>query len=61
MINQRLSKLGFKNISYKLGDDHLDKILSYDAIVVTAAASSIPSFMVEQLSVSDELSCYENE
>ena len=50
---ERLSKLGFKNISYKLGDGHLgyNNNAPYDAIIVTAAASSIPSSLVNQLSV----------
>ena len=50
---ERLSKLGFKNISYKLGDGHLGykNNAPYDAIIVTAAASRIPSSLVEQLSV----------
>ena len=50
---ERLSKLGFKNISYKLGDGHLgyNNNAPYDAIIVTAAASSIPSSLVDQLSV----------
>ena len=51
---ERLSKLGFKNISFKLGDGHLGhkKDAPYDAIIVTAAASSIPSLLIEQLTPS---------
>ena len=49
--------MGFKNISYKLGDGHLGykNNAPYDAIIVTAAASSIPSLLVEQLSVSGRI------
>ena len=51
---ERLLKLGFKNISFKLGDGHLGykNDAPYDAIIVTAAASSIPSPLIDQLSSS---------
>ena len=54
---ERLSKLGFKNITYKLGDGHLGhkNNAPYDAIIITAAASSIPSLLVDQLSVSGRI------
>ncbi len=51
---ERLLNLGFKNISFKLGDGHLGykNDAPYDAIIVTAAASSIPSPLIDQLSSS---------
>ena len=54
---ERLSKLGFRNISYKLGDGHLGykNNAPYDAIIVTAAASNIPSLLIEQLSITGRI------
>ena len=54
---ERLSNLGFKNIYYELGDGHAGykNNAPYDAIIVTAAASSIPSSLVDQLSVSGRI------
>ena len=54
---ERLSRLGFKNISFKLGDGHLghEHDGPYDAIIVTAAASSIPPLLIEQLTVSGRI------
>ena len=53
----RLSKLGFKNITFILGDGHLGEKINapYDAIIVTAAASEIPSSLLEQLTLSGRL------
>ena len=53
----RLSKLGFKNITFILGDGHLgeNRNAPYDAIIVTAAASEIPSSLVKQLTPSGRL------
>ena len=45
---ERLSKLGDGHLGYKNN-------APYDAIIVTAAASSIPSLLVEQLSVSGRI------
>ena len=53
----RLPKLGFKNISFKLGDGHLGEKNNapYDAIIVTAAATNIPSPLLQQLTPSGRL------
>ena len=53
----RLSKFGFKNITFILGDGHLGEKINapYDAIIVTAAASEIPSSLLEQLTLSGRL------
>ena len=53
----RLPKLGFKNISFKLGDGHLGEKNNapYDAIIVTAAATNIPSSLLQQLTPSGRL------
>lgn len=54
---QRLSKLGFKNITYILGDGHLGdtSTLYFDAIIITAAASGVPKKLLNQLSSSGRL------
>ena len=54
---QRLSKLGFKNITYILGDGHLrdTSSLHFDAIIITAAASGVPKTLLNQLSSSGRL------
>ncbi|RHZ35728.1 protein-L-isoaspartate O-methyltransferase family protein [endosymbiont GvMRE of Glomus versiforme] len=46
-----LNKLGYQNIKYKLGDGKLgwQEFAPFDKIIVTAAASEIPSLLVEQL------------
>lgn len=48
---ERLSRLGYKNISYKLGDGTTgwEKYAPYDRIMVTASASRIPPHLIEQL------------
>ncbi len=53
----RLSRLGFKNISFILGDGHLgyQQNSPYDAIIVTAAANDVPTPLVEQLSSTGRL------
>lgn len=47
----RLKELGYSNVSIKLGDgwDGWPEYAPYDAIIVTAAARSIPPALVEQL------------
>ncbi len=47
----RLINMGFKNISFILGDGHLgyDKNSPYDAIIVTAAADKMPEKLIQQL------------
>lgn len=46
-----LLKLGYKNISFKLGDGSLGwkEVAPFDAIIVTAAAPQIPPPLIEQL------------
>ena len=46
-----LLKLGYKNISFKLGDGSLgwEEVAPFDAIIVTAAAPQIPPPLIEQL------------
>jgi len=46
-----LIKLGYKNISFKLGDGSLGwkEIAPFDAIIVTAAAPKIPQPLIDQL------------
>jgi len=48
---KRLINMGFKNISFILGDGHLgyDKNSPYDAIIVTAAADKMPEILIQQL------------
>ena len=48
---KRLINMGFKNISFILGDGHLgyDKNSPYDAIIVTAAADKMPEKLIQQL------------
>ena len=53
----RLFSLGFKNITFILGDGHqgYKKNAPYDAIIVTAAAIQIPKLLIEQLTPSGRL------
>ena len=46
-----LIKLGYKNISFKLGDGSLGwkEVAPFDAIIVTAAAPKIPQPLIDQL------------
>jgi len=46
-----LAELGYKNISFKLGDGSLGwkEVAPFDAIIVTAAAPQIPPPLVDQL------------
>ncbi len=48
---KRLINMGFKNISYILGDGYLgyEKNSPYDAIIITAAADKIPDKLISQL------------
>ena len=48
---KRLINMGFKNISFILGDGHLgyEKNSPYDAIIVTAAADKTPEKLIQQL------------
>ena len=48
---KRLINMGFKNISFILGDGHLgyEKNSPYDAIIVTAAADKMPEKLIQQL------------
>lgn len=50
---QRLARLGYKNISTKIGDGYYgwQEKAPFDAIVVTAAASHIPPPLIKQLKV----------
>lgn len=49
---QTLTKLGYNNIHYKLGDGTIGwaEHAPYDCIIVTAAATSLPRKLLEQLS-----------
>lgn len=49
---KNLLQLGFKNISFVLGDGHLGYLLNspYDAVIITAAAESIPDNLISQIS-----------
>jgi len=50
---QRLRELGFRNIEYRHGDGFVgwkDRA-PFDAIIVTAAASEVPSMLIEQLAM----------
>lgn len=48
---ERLNKAGYKNIEFKLDDGNLgwEESGPYDRIMVTAAASSLPDELIEQL------------
>lgn len=48
---ERLNKAGYKNIEFKLDDGNLgwEENGPYDRIMVTAAASSLPDELIEQL------------
>jgi protein-L-isoaspartate(D-aspartate) O-methyltransferase len=48
----KLLQLGFKNISFILGDGHLGYLPNspYDAVIITAAADSIPENLINQIS-----------
>jgi len=50
---QRLARLGYKNITIKIGDGYYGwpEKAPFDAIVVTAAASHIPPPLIKQLKV----------
>lgn len=50
---QRLRELGFRNIEYRHGDGFVGwkARAPFDAIIVTAAASEVPSMLLEQLGV----------
>lgn len=50
---QRLARLGYENISTKIGDGYYgwEEKAPFDAIVVTAAASHIPPPLIKQLKV----------
>jgi protein-L-isoaspartate(D-aspartate) O-methyltransferase len=54
---KKLTQLGFKNISFILGDGHLGFLNSapYDAIIITAAAEDLPENLIEQLSPSGRI------
>lgn len=47
---QILNKLGFQNVKYKIGDgkEGWEEFAPYDAIIITALAQEIPSFLLEQ-------------
>jgi protein-L-isoaspartate(D-aspartate) O-methyltransferase len=49
---KNLLQLGFKNISFVLGDGHLGYLPNspYDAVIITAAAESIPKNLISQIS-----------
>ena len=49
---KNLLQLGFKNISFILGDGHLGYLPNspYDAVIITAAAESIPDNLISQIS-----------
>lgn len=49
---KNLLQLGFKNISFILGDGHLGYSPNspYDAVIITAAAESIPDNLISQIS-----------
>ena len=49
---KKLNHLGFKNISFILGDGHLgfSNNAPYDAIIITAVADDLPETLIEQLS-----------
>lgn len=53
----RLKKLDLHNISFKYGDGYLGWPYKgpFDAIIVTAAASKIPSCLLEQLTLAGQL------
>lgn len=50
---QRLARLGYENISTKIGDGYYgwEEKAPFDAIVVTAAASHIPPPLIKQLKI----------
>lgn len=50
---ERLKKLGYKNVFYKIGDgsNGWANYMPYDRIIVTAAASEIPDSLIEQLTL----------
>ena len=54
---KKLIQLGFKNISFILGDGHLgfSDNAPYDAIIITAAAEDFPEDLIEQLSPSGRI------
>ena len=54
---KKLSQLGFKNISFILGDGHLGYMNNapYDAIIITAAAEDLPNNLIEQLSLTGRI------
>ena len=54
---KKLTQLGFKNISFILGDGHLGFLNNapYDAIIITAAAEDLPENLIEQLSPSGRI------
>ncbi len=49
----RLEKIGYRNISYKMGDGYQGwpQKAPFDAIIVAAAPHSVPAALVEQLAV----------
>ena len=48
---KRLDRLGYKNVETRLGDGYFgwEEHAPYDAIIVTAAASHVPSPLIQQL------------
>ena len=54
---ERLARLGYKNVEVRIGDGYLGwpERAPFDAIVVTAAAPSIPPALVAQLKVGGRL------
>jgi len=50
-VQQRLSRLGYANVTTKLGDGYYGwpEHAPFDAIIVTAAASHVPPPLIEQL------------
>jgi len=55
--NERLQKLGYRNITVKYGDGYLGwpEHAPFDIIIVTAAADQIPAPLVEQLAENGRL------
>jgi protein-L-isoaspartate(D-aspartate) O-methyltransferase len=52
-----LDKLGYKNVKYCIGDGKLgwNNSALFDKIIITAAASEMPSFLVEHLKVGGKM------
>ena len=57
LARKRLEELGYQNIHYRIGDGSLGwkEHAPYDRIIVTAAASTVPNELIQQLDINGRM------